>query len=253
MRTAWAFVLVLLCVGVARADDLVSGLSQDQIQITSNYTGSDLLVFGAIEPDAESDVAPTGKRDIVVVVRGPDTTMEVRRKQRFAGIWINNREVTLTGMPGYYFVASTGPLGKIASEDTLERYQIGLDNVAPQTASTRKVSTTEQFRQAVVRERMRAHVYAFAPQGVEFLSQSLFRVHVPVPADAPRGQYTAQVYLFHDGEVVSAQSTPLFVDQIGLERRLYNLAHDQPLAYGLAAVLMAVLLGWLSSLVFRQP
>ena len=253
MRTAWALALLVLCAGVARADDLVSGLSQDQIQITSNYTGSDLLVFGAIEPDAESDVnAAIGKRDIVVIVRGPDATMDVRRKQRYAGIWINDRKITLTGMPGYYFVASTGPLGKIASEDTLERYQIGLDNVAPQSASTHKVSTTEQFRQAVVRERMRAHVYAFAPQGVEFLSRSLFRVHVPVPADAPRGQYTAQVYLFHDGEVISAQSTPLFVDQIGIERRLFNLAHDEPLAYGLAAVLMAVLLGWLSSLMFRQ-
>src|ERR1700743_3677906 len=252
MRTVCAIVLLMFCASAARADDLVSGLSQDQIQITSNYTGSDLLVFGAIEPDAESDITTTGKRDIVVVVRGPDTTMDVRRKQRYAGIWINDRKITLTGMPSYYFVASTGPLGKIASEDTLTRYQIGLDNVAPQTASTHKVSTTEQFRQAVVRERMRAHVYAFAPQGVEFLSQTLFRVHVPVPADAPRGQYTAQVYLFHDGEVVSAQSTPLFVDQIGLERRLFNLAHDQPFAYGLAAVLMAVLFGWLSSLVFRQ-
>jgi uncharacterized protein (TIGR02186 family) len=252
MRRAWAFAFVAFFATAARADDLVSGLSQDQIQITSNYTGSDLLVFGAIEPDAESDVSATAKRDIVVVIRGPDTTMEVRRKQRIAGIWINNREVTLTGMPGYYFVASTQPLGKIASEDTLERYQIGLDNLVPQTASTHKVSTTEQFRQAVVRERMRAHVYAYAPQGVEFLSQSLFRVHVPVPADALRGQYTAQVYLFQSGEVVSAQSTPLFVDQIGIERRLFNLAHDQPLGYGLAVVLMAVFLGWLSSLVFRQ-
>jgi uncharacterized protein (TIGR02186 family) len=245
-----AFTLFAFCATAAQADDLVSGLSQDQIQITSNYTGSDLLVFGAIERDSEA--ADTAKSDIVVVVRGPSATMEIRRKQRFAGIWINNREVTLTGMPGYYFVASTGPLGKIASEDTLERYQIGLDNVAPQTASTHKVSRIEQFRQAVVRERMRAHVYAFAPEGVEFLSQSLFRVHVPVPADAPRGQYTAEVYLFHGGEVISAQSTPLFVDQIGIERRLFNLAHDEPLGYGLAAVLMAVLLGWLSSFMFRQ-
>ena len=56
----------------------------------------------------------------------------VELQYRNAGIWINDRKITLNGMPGYYFVASTGPLGKIASEDTLERYQIGLDNVAPQ-------------------------------------------------------------------------------------------------------------------------
>jgi uncharacterized protein (TIGR02186 family) len=252
MRTALALAMLAVCATQAQADDLVSGLSQDQIEITSNYTGSDLLVFGAIEQDSQSDEPAAGKRDVVVVVRGPGTVMDIRRKQRFAGIWINNRQVILTGMPGYYFAASTRALGKIASEDTLERYQIGLDNVAPQTTSTRKVSTTEQFRQAVVRERMRAQVYSFAPRGVEFLSPSLFRVHVPVPADAPRGQYTAEVYLFRDGEVVSAQSTPLFVDQTGIERQLFDLAHDQPLGYGMAVVLMAVFLGWLSALAFRQ-
>jgi uncharacterized protein (TIGR02186 family) len=252
MRKPLAIFFLALCATAARGDDLVSGLSQDQIQITSNYTGSDLIVFGAIEQDSSTDQTVNGKHDVVVVVRGPDAAMDVRRKQRIAGIWINNREVTLTGMPAYYFVASTQPLGKIAPENTLEQYQIGLDNVEPQSASTHKISTTEQFRQAVVRERMRAHVYAAAPDGVEFLSSSLFRVHVPVPADAPRGQYIAQVYLFKDGEVVSAQSTPLFVDQIGIERRLFNFAHDQPLVYGLAAVLIATLFGWISSLVFRQ-
>ena len=252
MKFATALAMLVVCATTARADDLVSGLSQDQIQITSNYTGSDLVVFGAIEQDSESDQSLTGKRDVVVVVRGPDTKMDVRRKQRIAGIWINNRKVTLSGMPSYYFVASTQPLSKIAQEETLERYQIGLDNVAPQSATTHKVSTTEQFRQAIVRERMRGQVYSQAPGGVEFLSNSLFRVHVPVPADAPRGQYSAQVFLFRDGDVVSAQSTPLFVDQTGLERRLYNTAHNQPLLYGLATVLMAVLMGWLSSLIFRQ-
>jgi len=62
-----------------------------------------------------------------------------------------------------------------------------------------------------------------------------------------------EVYLFRDGTVASAQSTPLFVDQSGLERRLYTFAHNQPWSYGLTTVLMAALLGWASSLVFRRP
>lgn len=252
-RTLLAFVLVLLPV-TAGADDLVSGLSQDQIQITSSYTGSDLVVFGAIEGNAEaSDKSISDKRDVVVVVRGPTAKMDVRRKERIVGIWINNREITLSGMPAYYYVASTQPLAKIASADTLGRYQIGMDNVKPDTASTHNAAKAEQFRQAVVRERARQHLFAEAPSGVEFLGYSLFRVHVPVPADAPRGQYTAEVYLFKNGVVMSAQSTPLFVDQIGLERNLFNFAHSRGFAYGLATVLMAILLGYLSSLVFRQP
>ena len=249
---AIAFLLAVVPMA-AGADDLVSGLSQDQIQITSNYTGSDLVVFGAIERGPIGAEGDNGKDDVVVVVRGPEATMDVRRKQRIAGIWINNREITLTGMPAYYYVASTQPLNKIAQPDTLQRYQIGFDNVKPMRASTRSISKTEQFREAVVRARARAHLYTEAPGGVEFLSYSLFRVHIPVPAGAPRGQYTAEVYLFKNGVVMSAQSTPLFVNQIGLERNLFNFAHNRALAYGLVTVLMAMFLGWLSSLLFRQP
>ena len=76
---------------------------------------------------------------------------------------------------------------------------------------------------------------------------------VPVPAGVTRGQYNVEVYLFRDGEVVSAQSTPLFVDQQGLERKLFNMAHHAPLFYGLLCVFMAMLLGWISSVLFRRP
>jgi uncharacterized protein (TIGR02186 family) len=253
MRAVVLACLLALLPGAAMAENLVSGLSQDQIQITSNYTGSDLVVFGAIEQstDIENDME-AGQRDVVVVVRGPEATMDVRRKERIAGIWINNREITLTGMPAYYYIASTRPLDKIAPPDMLARYQIGFDNVKPERASTHNAARAEQFRQAVVRERVRGQFFAEAPAGVEFLGYSLFRVHVPVPAGAPRGQYTAEVYLFKDGVVMSAQSTPLFVDQIGLERRLFNFAHNDAFAYGMATTIMAMLLGYLSSLIFKQ-
>jgi uncharacterized protein (TIGR02186 family) len=232
----------------AAAEDLVSGLSQDQIQITSNYAGTDMVVFGAIE----SAEAGGGPRDVVVVMRGPDTDMSVRRKVRVAGIWINRDQITLHGMPDYYYVASTRPLLKMATAETLARYQIGLDNLMPKSVSTRTPSKAEPFRQAVIRSRARARLYAQAPAGVEFLSYSLFRTRIPIPATVPRGEYTAEVYLFRDGTVISAQTTPLFVDQTGLERRLYNFAHEWPFAYGLVTVMMAALLGWLSSFLFRR-
>jgi uncharacterized protein (TIGR02186 family) len=232
----------------AAAEDLVSGLSQDQIQITSNYAGTDMVVFGAIE----SAEAGGGPRDVVVVMRGPDTDMSVRRKVRVAGIWINRDQITLHGMPDYYYVASTRPLLKMASAETLARYQIGLDNLTPKSVSTRTPSKAEPFRQAVIRSRARVKLYAQAPEGVEFLSYSLFRTRIPIPATVPRGEYTAEVYLFRDGTVISAQTTPLFVDQTGLERRLFNFAHEWPFGYGLLTVMMAALLGWLSSFLFRR-
>ena len=241
------FLALLLIALPARAEDLVSGVSQDLIQITSNYTGSDIVVFGAVEGQG----ANHGPKDVVVVVRGPDTDITVRRRDRVAGIWINHDAANLSGMPSYYFLASTRPVSAIAPAAVLARYDIGLGSLEPNTVHAHH--DYEPFRQAALRHLGQDGLYTEAPEGVEFLSDTLFRAHVPVPAGVMRGQYNVEVYLLRNGAVISAQSTPLFIDQTGLERRLYNFAHDQALAYGLATVLMAIAMGWISSLLFRRP
>ncbi|MEI9991273.1 MAG: TIGR02186 family protein [Rhizomicrobium sp.] len=242
----WAFAAILLAATPAAAtEDLVSGLSQDTVEITSNYTGTDIVVFGAIEHPED-----TGVNDVVVVVRGPGADMTVREKQWVAGIWINRDQAKLLTMPSYYFIASTRPVDRIAPAFTLERYAIGLANVVP----ARIVShhDPEPFRQALIRHRQADGLYGEEPGGVIFNSPTLFRARVPIPATVSRGLYNVEVYLFRDGTVISAQSTPLFIDQTGLERRLFNFAHDEPFSYGVVTVVMASLLGWLSSVLFRR-
>jgi len=237
--------LLLLVALPARAEDLVSGLSQDTIQITSNYTGTDIVVFGAIEQPQN-----TQGRNIVVVVRGPDEPMTVRRRDRIAGVWVNSDAARFEGLPAYYYLASTEPVARIAPAAALARYGIGLQALRPSAIGSHH--DPEPFRQAAIRYHQRTGLYTESPGSIDFLSESLFRTRVPVPAGVSRGQYNVEVYLFRDGEVVSAQSTPLFVDASGLERRLFNMAHDAPFSYGLACVFMAMLLGWVSSVLFRR-
>jgi uncharacterized protein (TIGR02186 family) len=240
-----AALLVLLFFAPALADEnLTSGLSQDSVQITSNYTGTDIIVFGAIENPAENDIG-----DVVVIVRGPDTRMTVRRKDRIAGLWINNARAKLV-LPSYYFVSATKPLIDVASHDTLSRYEIGLANLhADPEASD---GDPEPYVKALVRAQARSGLYRENPAGVEMLSRTLFRVRVPVPASVVPGSYNVEVYLFREGAVVSAQSWPLYVDTTGFERRLFEFAHGWPLFYGVSTVLMAILLGWTSTFFFRR-
>lgn len=243
-------VLAAVSGGTACADELVSGLSQDQIAITSNFTGTDLVVFGAVQNALHNSV--TAEPDIVVVLRGPNVEMTVRQKERILGMWINRHEDRLYGMPGYYYLASSKPLDKIAPADVLTRYQIGLNSIRPSDASAKGAKETGVYTRAAIRRESELRLYAQNDNGVEFLSPQLFRVRVPIPAAVPQGQYTAEVYLFENGAIVSAQSTPLFVDQAGLERRLFAFAHSSPALYGLTAVSMALSLGWASAMIFRR-
>src|SRR5436305_396623 len=124
---SWLIVALSLFSVPAGAQELASGLSTDLIQITSNFNGTDIVLFGAIE--APGETMPTKDQDLVVVIRGPPVDMTVRRKQRIFGIWINREEVQLSGMPGYYFLASTRPIDDIASLSTLQRFRLGTANL----------------------------------------------------------------------------------------------------------------------------
>lgn len=252
-RNALLMMFMAACLMAApqpRAQELVSGLSTDVIEINSSFTGTDIVLFGAVETSDSFATQPGD--DIVVVIRGPSVNLTVRRKERVAGIWVNAEGVTFEGMPGYYFLASTRPLIDIAQPELLRRFGLGASNLQALTDVGVDPDTANVFREAAIRNKKKEGLYWESPTGIDFLSHSLFRARIPVPAAVPPGQYKAEVYLFRGGGIAAAQSTPLFIDKTGVERRLFEFANHQSPLYGLATVAMAMLLGWGAFLLFRR-
>ncbi|MHA1523164.1 MAG: TIGR02186 family protein [Alphaproteobacteria bacterium] len=239
---AIAALAVLCAPATSRAQGLVTDISEHLISITSSFTGKDLLLFGALD---------AGGGDIVVVVRGPDNDLVVRRKGLIAGIWVNRKAVTYQQVPGYYAVLSSRPLEQIASAAALERLGIGIGNLKFDTPSS-AVRPGGEFQQAVVRLKRAQGLFKANPDGVVFLGDTLFRATVSLPANVPNGVFKAAVYLFRDGQVHAAQTAPLYVNKVGFERLVFNLAQEQPLVYGIVAVLIALFAGWLASVMFRR-
>lgn len=241
MPVALLALLFGLIAGDARAQQsLVSDISSHRIGITSSFTGTELLLFGAL---GESG-------DVVVVVRGPDQLVTVRRKERVAGIWVNTRAVPFATVPGFYAVATSRPLAEIAEARVLRRHGIGVDNL--RFRSGRIAEDEESFVEAIRRQRRSNGLYADIPGGVTVISGQLFRTSIAFPANVPVGQYRADVYLFRDGQVIGAQTSPIIIDKSGLERAIFTFANDLPLLYGIAAVLIAGFAGWGAAQAFRK-
>ena len=219
---------------------LVTDVSSHLIAITSSFTGTELLVFGAVD-----DLG-----DVIVVIRGPAGPLVVRRKERVAGIWLNRRSLRFENVPAFYAVASNRAFSEIASLGLLSRLQIGAANLRLGVASDREDETP--FREALIRNKQREQLYPPIVVPVSFLGQKLFRARFELPATVPVGTYRAEVYLIRDDKVIAAQATPLFVDKQGSEQAVYDFAHQQPLAYGLGAVFLALAAGWAAALAFRK-
>ncbi len=236
---------------VLAAESLIVGLSSDYVRISSSFTGTELVLFGAVE--ATDDVLTAEGRDIVIVVRGPGAAMTVREKASVVGLWVNTDAVTFSAMPAFYHVASTRPLNEIAAPAVLQRYQIGPGNLPFKAVDERTdAAGISRYAAAAIRLATSEGLYAATTNDIILTGGSLFQTRVAMPASVPIGNYRAEVYLFRNGQVISAYSAPIYVDKSGLERWLFEFAHENTILYGLAAVLMAIAIGWMAATLFRE-
>ena len=248
--------LALLVFGVepAAAERLVVSLSNHRVAVTSNFVGEELVLFGTIEPEpATSALRPP--YDLVVTVTGPRQTIRTRRKQRILGIWVNADSREFVRVPAYLAVLSNRPVNDIANPDTLRRLQIGLDNfLLPQRIGSDVADTVrdDPFRRSFVRLQTQQGLYRESATAVTFLTPTVFRAAVPMPAAVPTGSYGVEVELFTRGTLVARTNSALDVIKTGFEQYVADAARDYGLLYGMATALMALLIGWFASLVFAR-
>ncbi|MFA7428922.1 MAG: TIGR02186 family protein [Rhodospirillaceae bacterium] len=222
---------------------LVADLSRHLVAITTGFAGTDVLLFGATDEPG----------DVVLVVRGPNRDEVVRRKERLGGvIWANGAAVTMHDVPAFYRVAANRPLEEILARPARERHQIGSDVLNLRMSGSVEPADRGEFRDALIRLKEFRDLYTYSPNAVSMLANRLFRTELYFPANVPTGTYMVEVYLVRDGEVVSAEITPLIISKVGIGADIFQFAHQQSALYGIAAIIIAVFAGWLASVAFRK-
>jgi uncharacterized protein (TIGR02186 family) len=250
----YALVLTALAATPVHAEKLIVSLSNHRVLVTSNFTGEELVLFGTIEPDAPR--LPTrGSYDLVTTITGPQSTIRTRAKDRVFGIWINSDSRQFINVPSYLAILSNKPLPDIANPDILRRQQIGLDNfmlaqkIGPDTADT---VPNDPFRAAFIRLETLGGNYRENTSGVTFLTPTVFRAAIPLPATAPTGNYAVDVKVFSGGQLIVRGGSALEVVKAGFEQYVAATARDHGFLYGIVTALMALMTGWLASVIFRR-
>jgi len=237
----------------ASAERLVASLTNHRVMITSNYTGVELVLFGSVERDAVGS-ARAGSYDIVATVVGPREPLRTRRKQRVLGIWVNTAARTFVDPPSYLAVLASRPLDAITSAENRRKLQLGIaDTPLPELINNDigEVSN-DPFRAALVRLMRERGLYSEEPNAVTFLTPTLFRAAISLPAQVPIGNYTVDVKLFADGNLIAHTKSAFEIVKVGFEQFVVDAARDYGLLYGLATAMMALLTGWIASVVFRR-
>ena len=250
--SAWALA-VLFTAAPAHAERLIVSVSNHRVTVTPNYSGEELVLFGSVEKDANTP--PNRSYDLVVTISGPRADMVTRRKERKFGIWINTDSRQFLQVPAYLAIFSNRPIDAIASPEVQRRQQLGINNVVltqrvgPDYAD---VVPHDPFRSAFVRLRSQHGLYREATSAVTFLTPTLFRTGIPLPAEVPIGTYDVDIKLFAKGALVTQTTTNFEIVKVGFEQFVATSARQSGFTYGLATAFMALMTGWMASIVFRK-
>ncbi|QPH54930.1 TIGR02186 family protein [Pontivivens ytuae] len=242
--------LLMLLLTPARGEEIVAGLSQNQVSITAFFEGSEIFVFGAVKRDAPPP-ADAGPLQVLVSIVGPVDPVTVRRKARVAGVWVNRDTVVVDRAPYFYANASTVALREMLSHTDQMRHRIGLEWQVVLRDAPADIEDTPAFREAVIRQRTQEGLYRELPGAVRLTDETLFDVSVRLPANLVEGDYLARVFLTRDKAVISTFETQIAVRKSGIEDWTFRLAQERPLIYGLLSVALALSLGWLAASLFR--
>lgn len=248
-----AFATLLLLLGsqsvaadAPRPEQVQSDISTREISIQSNFTGVEIVLFGSID-FSKAPSPDEGPYDVIMVIRGPNRPIVVRRKERIAGLWMNGASRTFPSVPGFYAALASRPFRAIASDETLKPLGIGFSNLDFGTTDA-----DDGFSASLIRLQQERELFQESDDAIGFIGRSLFRGSVDLPVNVPIGRYTTQVFLFRDGKLLSQSQSSLQVHKIGFERVVYMLAFHYPFTYGLLAVLIAMSAGLLAWTAFRR-
>lgn len=248
MSRALFLLLAFFALSAQRDPILVPEVSQHEIQVRQGFTGTELLLFGAIlDPEGRRASQPY---DIVVVLKGPTQAVLLREKDKKLGIWVNAQSTAFRSAPSFFAVASSRPVGQIVDERTAAIYELGLDFLQLSPGGAIDPEEQARFTEGLVDLREREGLYKEESGGVTISNGVLYQARIAVPSNVATGKYTAETFAISGGRVIASAIADVDVSKQGFERFVAEQADKSAFLYGLFAVGLSLLMGWLAGRVF---
>ena len=249
--------IIFYLIFIVSAKSLVIGSDEDEILIDANFSGQDLLVFGAFYSDPSQPRDQKG--DILIEVVGPKEDLILRKKESHFGFWLNSKKVKFRDVPSFYYLSST----KRLDEKFLKKNNIGLllTDQLPEvnwsliTSDWGEVTSNkerEEFYIALLRNKTYDNLFRKTFEEIQIIDGNLFKTNIPIPNTVPIGSYKVNVYLILKDVIQNKYSYNFIVKRVGIENMIFNFANNSPLLYGIVSLLIALIIGWISADLFRR-
>lgn len=224
-------------------EPLVVAPTESEVKITTDFAGTDLKAVGAMD----------GPGDLIIKVLGPGQEATLSRETKLGPFWVGGETVKIEGAPSLLLLCATAPISSLLSSDEQQKYGLLLEGVPVRIEPQLQSHVEDDWRKAFYRLKQRQGYYHEDDRAIRVFGNRLFIADVRLPSDLQIGTYRVEVLLVKSGKVVGHTVGDFKVRLSGLERRVWNAAHDYPWTFGVLFTLAAMVVAFvLNAIPYRR-
>ncbi|MFH1155175.1 MAG: TIGR02186 family protein [Pseudomonadota bacterium] len=243
----WATMIVLAAgAGADQAPAALLGtltVSPRILDIDAFFSGGRLTLTGDIGAD----------EDIIIELYGKNTRTTFDLKDRIGPFWMTNGSVHFENIPEMYLLLLPDGQDWDKKAETLG---LGMKQLEERVITSGTDDVPQNIFTMFTQMKDTEGLYKKFPQAVRYLGEQdgrkKFEAFCPLPALIATGTYNVKATVTSQGRLVRQITQQFSVREIGFVKMVNDMASNQRVVYGVAAVVIALMAGLIMGVLFRQ-
>ena len=249
MKTLIKNILLIIIIAlnsftVFAKDNLVTDLSESTVEISSTFSGADILLFGAYDGQKNDD--------IIVVVSGQKGNIKVDKKEKKFGIWMITESIKFSNIPKYYYISSNRKIEEITNKSEIKKRKLDFNNFELKNNKIDYKNLDKKWYEALKRNMKKKQFWKIEENSITLNKNTLFRKTLSLPSNVSTGMYNVKILHYRKGNLISQEESKIKIDKTGISANIYNVAQNFSAIYGIIAVIVALFFGWFTNFIFRR-
>ena len=202
----FSFFISTFCLG-----SVISDIDRSDIELSTRFDGTSLLVFGAISPGDD-------RASLLVEVVGPSTSVDIRKKVQLWGIWVNKKIAQFRGIPSFYQISISNSEHPILKEIEYQKLKSIFYDYLETTSISENENSAEQYHNELTRLKKKLGNLSTFEEKINVIDNKLFSYKVNLPKKIYPGIYKIKMTLIdQEGIELSKSEQNVNVSKVGLQ------------------------------------
>ena len=226
-----------------QAEEVYFDLSQDNIEIKTDFNGKEIIIFGLLKDNHET----------LLTIKGPPSKMKIQKKDRYLGVWINNKQIIYSNIPTLFFLSSSSEVVKILPSSTLINENLSFEKILKnKTFNQNFIFENNQDLWSKNFVRIKKKQLLYKEFEMKIFKNKLFQTSVFFPPNTVPGTYNVDIYYIKNNTIINKDQKKIIVKKTGIGSKIYKFAKDNAATYGVFVIIFSILSGLIAATLFRR-